>query len=97
MLINQPPTGNNAATTLTELRVVNLDNPKGDWRQHEAGVTARFFWFLKGSHMPCNQTAIIFITAFSQRRVYKPVTHVNNEAWWDTRRTIAFSQTHFGG
>ncbi|XP_057181716.1 serum response factor a isoform X3 [Triplophysa rosa] len=30
MLINQPSTGNNAATTLTELRVVNLDNPKGD-------------------------------------------------------------------
>ncbi|KAL7866968.1 hypothetical protein AOLI_G00147820 [Acnodon oligacanthus] len=28
MLINQPPTGN--STTLTELRVVNLDNPKGD-------------------------------------------------------------------
>lgn len=30
MFINQSSTGNNAATTLTELRVVNLDNPKGD-------------------------------------------------------------------
>ncbi|KAI4885180.1 hypothetical protein NFI96_024690 [Prochilodus magdalenae] len=29
MLINQPPTGSSGAT-LTELRVVNLDNPKGD-------------------------------------------------------------------
>ncbi|XP_036442469.1 serum response factor a [Colossoma macropomum] len=28
MLINQPPAG--SSTTLTELRVVNLDNPKGD-------------------------------------------------------------------
>ncbi|RXN16483.1 serum response factor-like isoform X1 [Labeo rohita] len=29
MLINQPPSGS-SSTTLTELRVVNLDNPKGD-------------------------------------------------------------------
>lgn len=95
MLINQPPTGNNAATTLTELRVVSLDSPKGDWREHEAGVTARFYGFLQGSHMPCNQTAVIFITAFSLRRVRKPATHV--EGRWDIWRTIASLRTHVAG